>query len=254
MYRLFTLCIAVAAALALLQTPAQAADSYSLTTLEWPPYTGESLAENGASVKVAKAAFDAVGATLEVKFFPWQRAVNTAKTDANFIGYFPEYYAASIEEEFIFSDKMGSSPLGFIELKANPVTWSSLDDLKGKTIGVVSGYVNTEEFDAQMASGELTTEGVSDDATNIRKVAGGRIDMAVIDKNVYEYLISTNPELQSLASTIQFNDKLLEDKGLFVCFRKSPEGEQAAAAFNQGVKMIDFNAIQDEYFAKALGN
>lgn len=250
MRTLLSACLALFVALAAL--PASAETLY-LTSLEWPPYTGENLAEDGASAKVLREAMTQAGLELEIKFYPWQRAVNTAKNDQNFIGYFPEYYAESIEKDFIFSEPIGTSPLGFIERKDAPVSWSSLSDLKQHTIGVVSGYVNTDKFDAMMASGELKTEGVADDATNIKKVAAGRIDLAVMDKNVFHYLLQTNPELQGLADNLQFNAKLLENKKLFVCVRKSPEGEAAVAKINKGVAAIDVDAVEDAYIQKALG-
>jgi len=240
-------------ALVLLFVSSAAAEPMYLTSLEWPPYTGEELAEDGASVKVVREALAHAGMELEVKFYPWQRAVNTAKNDQNFIGYFPEYFAESIEQEFIFSAPIGASPLGFIERKDAPVVWETLNDLKQYAIGVVSGYVNTTEFDAMMASGELNTEGVADDITNIRKVAAGRIDMAVIDKNVFDYLLQTAPELAGLGEKLQFNQRLLEDKKLFVCVRKSPEGEAAIARLNEGLGALDVNAVQKAYITKALG-
>lgn len=251
MRTLLSACLALFMVLATL--PASAETLY-LTSLEWPPYTGANLAEDGASAKVLREALAKAGMELDIKFYPWQRAVNTAKNDQNFIGYFPEYYAESIEQDFIFSEPIGTSPLGFIERKENPVSWSSLEELKKHSIGVVSGYVNTAEFDAMMASGELKTEGVADDATNIKKVAAGRIDLAVMDKNVFHYLLQTNPELQGLADKLQFNDKLLENKKLFVCVRKSPEGEAAVAKINKGVAAIDVDAVENKYIKKALGN
>jgi polar amino acid transport system substrate-binding protein len=233
---------------------AASAQTVSLTSLEWPPYTGDALAEKGASVKIAEAAFEAAGKQLEVAFYPWVRAVETAKQDENFLGYFPEYYAKEIEADFIFSERMGDSPLGFIQQAANPVQWETLNDLKGVSIGTVQGYVNTAEFDEMAASGALNIDAATDDATNIKKVAAGRLDLAVIDKYVFEYLISTDPALGKLKDKISFNDKLLELKGLHICFRRSPEGQSMADAFNAGLAKIDYKAIEAEYMAKALSN
>jgi polar amino acid transport system substrate-binding protein len=229
-----------------------AGQSMALTSLEWPPYTGAPLADDGASAKVVREALAAVGMDLEVRFFPWQRAVQTAQQDANFIGYFPEYHAESIEGDFFFSDPIGTSPLGFIENVDKPVTWAALSDLKPYTIGVVSGYVNTAEFDAMMETGQLNTDPVTDDATNIRKVAAGRIDLAVMDRNVFLYLLRTDPELKALEGKLRFNDRLLENKKLYVCLRKSPDGEAALNKLNQGLAKIDVDETQDGYIQRAL--
>lgn len=226
-----------------------AAEKVKLSSLEWPPYTGEGLPEGGASIKVAKAAFAAMGYELEVEFYPFQRAVDMAKQGQT-AGYFPEYHSADIEKDFIFSSRMGDSPLGLIEPAGAGTTWASLNDLKAKTIGVVSGYVNTAEFDAMAASGALTTDQSPEDATLVRKVAAGRVDMAVIDRHVFDHLLANDPELSSAKAAVSFNPKLLEDKGLFICFTRTPEGEKLAAIFNEGLTKIDANAIMNEYFTK----
>ena len=51
-----------------------------LTTLEWPPYEGDSLKDKGAHVVVIRAALAAVGYELNVGVFPWKRAIDSAKS------------------------------------------------------------------------------------------------------------------------------------------------------------------------------
>ncbi len=217
-------------------------------SLDWPPYTGKSLFKKGANVVVAKAAFAAMGYELEVDFFPWARTIIMAKR-SKYLGYFPEYYSKEIEKNFSFSDPIGNSPLGFVERTTNPITWTAIDDLnKIKSIGVVRGYVNTVEFDLKVASGEINVETVVDDATNIRKVLFGRIEMAVIDKSVLQYIINTDSQFKDKKDQLQFNARLLENKKLHVCFQKSKRGKNFTAIFNQGLKKINIDRITEEYF------
>ena len=110
-----------------------------VTSLEWPPYVGETLPEQGAMAVVAREAFAAMGYTLHIEFFPWMRAIYYAKREGKYAGYFPEYYAKAIEEQFLFSATIGASPLGFLERKDDPIAWQTLDDLKAITIGAVNG-------------------------------------------------------------------------------------------------------------------
>lgn len=220
-----------------------------LTSLSWPPYSDQALDQQGASVAVAKAAFAAMGYNLVVEFFPWSRAVNLAKdTNSKYAGYFPEYYSDDIAKEFTFSQPMGSGPLGFVESSAKPVTWTSLDDLSKYQIGVVKDYVNTSDFDARVAAGTLRVSEVISDKNNVMKAAFGRIDMAVIDKNVLEYMARTDPEVTALKDKFQFNAKLLEDKKLYVCFKNA--NKDIADIFNEGLKKIDVQKVQAEYLAK----
>ncbi|GAK50996.1 ABC-type amino acid transport/signal transduction systems, periplasmic component/domain [Candidatus Moduliflexus flocculans] len=221
-----------------------------LASLEWPPYVGETLPEQGAIAVVAREAFAAMGYTLHIEFFPWMRAIYTVKRDNMYAGYFPEYYAKGIEEEFLFSSPLGVSPLGFVERKDAPVVWQTLDDLKGLAIGTVNGYVNTEEFDRKAAAGELQVDTVMLDSSNILKVAAQRIQIAVIDRYVLEYLFQHDAEVSKVKDAVQFNAKILEEKQLFICFRRSPENEQLRTIFNEGLQKIDASQIMREYFQR----
>lgn len=246
-----TLVTAFMAAVLLAGTAAsgQAAD-IRLTTLDWPPYSGSGLPELGASSAVVARAAAAAGDTFSAEVLPFQRAVKVGLEDAGFVGYYPEYHSKDLEATCAFSGPLGTSPLGLVERKAQPLTWKTIDDLKGHTIGVVQGYVNTAEFDAKAADGTLTVEAVVDDATNLRKVAAGRIPAAVIDRHVMNYLLKNDPALAPLAGTLQFNPVMLERKTLHVCFRKSPEGTAARERFEAGLAKVDVEAVT----AAAIGD
>lgn len=220
------------------------ADTVYLTSLSWPPYSDKSLKEQGASVAVAKAAFKAMGHELNVDFFPWSRAVKlAADPGSKYVGYFPEYHYESTD--FSFSEPMGEGPLGLVENKQNPIVWSNVQDLTQYKIGVVQDYVNTVEIDSLIASGEIKAQTAASDETNIRKVGGKRIDAAVIDSNVFNYLIANTEGLVN--TPVQMNSKLLMQKELFVAFKKSKEGQHWLAIYNQGLKKIDINAVMQKH-------
>ena len=224
-------------------SPLALAADYKLTSLDWPPYTAEKLPAQGASSAVVIEAFKAADSKVTISFFPWSRAVNMAKTNDGYIAYFPEYYSTANEADFYYSDPIGVGPLVFIEPADAPVTWDSYDSLKGKKIGVVRDYVNTDELDSRIASKALTADVASDDAKNILKLASGRIDVAVIDLNVFNYLVKNDTAVKAVAGRLKVNPKPLEDKKLYVCFKKNAAGEQAMKVFNEGLKRVDSEAI-----------
>lgn len=217
-----------------------------LSSLEWPPYTSGNLPGNGASGHVVTAAFRAAGVSTDLGFYPWKRAVRMAEK-GRAAAYFPEYFSPRLATNFIFSEKMGTSPLGFIEPANNRVNWDSLSDLKGLRIGVVDGYVNTPEFDNMVALKELTVDPGVDDMMNIKKLALGRLDLAVMDRNVFEYLMKTAPCLAPFKDKIVFNKKLLGIRGLYVCFPRSDGGRKLLRLFNRGLSKIDWMKEQQEY-------
>jgi len=212
----------------------------------WPPYAGEDLPGYGASVEVARAAFAAVGLKLEVRFFPWKRAVHEAGRNPDIAGYLPEYYSDHISQQCLFSDPMGWSHLRFIYPVAGGFDWHSLDDLKGKRIGVVSGYLNTDDFDAKVADGTITTHEVVDDATLVRMVAEGRLEAAVIDPNVYQYILAQR-ESRVRRGQVSLHPKPLGENTLHLCFKPDERGEELRRLFNKGLSQLDIRAIQEEY-------
>ena len=231
------------AALVLAAVPA-AADPVKLTSLDWPPFSGASLPLKGATSAVVEDAFKAAGDKASVEFLPWQEAVDTAMKKPGYVGYFPEYYSKELAaDRCLFSKSIGNSPLGFVENKGAPVKWKKLADLQGKPIGTVEGYVNEAEFDHMAAAGELTVQPAADDVTNLKKVASGELALAVIDRNVMDYLLNFDASLKDARAKLQFNEKPLENKDLFICFRKDKDGEAAAARFEKGLAKINVGAV-----------
>lgn len=223
-----------------------------LATLEWPPYSSPELPGGGASVVVARKAFAAVGMELEVRFYPWKRAVDTGLRAEGYMGYMPEYAAQRLGSVCELSQRMGDSPLGLVEHEGHPLVWDSVEDLSKYTLGVVAGYVNTEEFDRLMNEGKLDVRPVADDVTNIRKVSGGRIQGAVMDRNVFRYLMAEDSHVRGMEGEVRFNERLLEGKGLYVCFRKDDKGKRLRDLFNEGLSTFDAKLVQDEYIDKVF--
>lgn len=232
-------------ALIILLSPVIHANTVHLTSLEWPPYASQALPAKGASTAVAKAAFAAMGYELKVTFLPWSRAVALAQNSDQYVGYFPEYFFET--SDFVFSDAIGQGPLGFVEHKEAPIHWQTLDDLRGKTIGVVQDYVNTEAFDDKVANNEIDAEPVLTDVQNIMKVARKRIELAVIDPYVLVHSLNHDPRLHFAQEQVQMNATLLVIKELHVAFNNTEQGRHYQALFNKGLEKIDVDAIMAEH-------
>ncbi|EDP98964.1 substrate-binding periplasmic protein [Shewanella benthica] len=228
----------------LLSVPAKS-DTLKLTSLHWPPYSGKKLVDQGALIAITRAALNAMGHELTVDFYPWSRAVRLAsRDDSMYLGYLPEYSYPT--EAFIFSESLGVSPLGLVERKIYPIRWAKLIDLNEYTLGVVRDYVNTAAFDIMIKQGTQPVEVVSSDEHNIKKVATGRVDGAVIDVHVLRYILARD-DLQPLADKLQINPKLLEEKQLYVAFKNSPDGDKWRDIVNLGLAKIDAKSILDKY-------
>lgn len=215
----------------------------TLTTLEWPPYTGGQLPGQGLNSEVIRTAFQAMGYRVTFRIVPWQRAVAEARFNPKVAGYFPEYDSAEGRKAFIFSDPIGSSPLGFAERMDERIRWQALSELSRRRIGVVQGYVNTAELDQRIADKRQNVDEAPDDTQNLLKLDRRHIDLAVIDSNVFNYLMQNEPRLKSTRGRLIMNPHLLDEKKLFVCFKPSAEGKQLADVLNQGLKKINLKLV-----------
>jgi polar amino acid transport system substrate-binding protein len=217
--------------------PAWAAD-YKLSTLEWAPYTGAGLPGKGLVSATIADALTMSGYSVEVQFFPWSRAVRLVDSGPAYVGFFPAYYSRERAARYLYSDPVGRSQVVFLERTDNPVRWLSYDDLQGQRIGVVRGFVNTEALDARLASKVLLSEEAPDDRSNILKLVAGRVDLAVVDLQVYRHLVQTDPQLARVTTQLQVNPKVLEVKNLYVCFQRTPAGAIAQRALNTGLRKL----------------
>lgn len=217
--------------------PVLAAD-YKMSTLEWAPYTGAALPGQGFVSATIADALKATGYSVEMQFFPWSRAVRLVDSDASYIGFFPAYYSRERASRYLFSEPVGRSTMVFLERTDTPVKWANYDDLQGRHIGVVRGFVNTEELDARIANKTLIAEEVPDDRSNILKLAAGRVALVVIDSHVYHHLVQTDPQVARVATQLQVNPKVLDVKNLYVCFQRTAAGQIALRALNTGLRKV----------------
>lgn len=209
------------------------AETIKLATLEWEPYIGEKLKNQGYVAEVVIQAFKKAGYEVQIDYMPWARVITLAKK-GTYDGYFPEYYSDSLKENFHVSDAMPGGPLGLFKRKGEAISYSTIKDLSPYKIGVVRGYINTAEFDA---ADYLKKDEANDDLTNFRKLLKKRIDLVVADKFVGLYVVKLN--LPDNLNDIEFIEPPLESKDLFVCISKnSPEAFMRIKAFNTGLKAI----------------
>ncbi len=225
------------------------AQSVTVNTLEWPPYTSEVLPKGGATTDIVGQAFKAAGMQADVAYLPWKRAISMAKDDAKVAAYFPGYHCRHVEG-FIASNPVGNGPLGFAQHVNAPVSWNSIDDIGEQKlkVGTVLGYTNTTEFDEKAGTGWVRSIPAPDDVTNLRKLLRQRIDIAVIDKLVLAYFLATEPTLVGEADKLQFNERPLEEKTLYVCFNDDEAGHAMRDAFNAGLAKVDVEKSVADYF------
>lgn len=220
--------------LPLLCTPVAAME---LSSLEWPPYTGANLTGEGSLSQLLRQALATRDEPLVIHFQPWSRAIRSATTEPEIVGYFPRYYAN--DDRCLYSDSIGTSRVGLAIRTDVSVDWDKLEDLSKYRIGVVRGYRNAPEFDALVAKGTLQVKDATSDELNLLKLVYGRLDAAVIDEQVMQYWLTHDPQLRENADQLAFAPQLLGEHSMHVCFTPGAAGEQARARLNRGLQQVN---------------
>ena len=225
-----------------------------LTSLEWPPYCGASLPGGGVTTRVVRAAFEEAGYRVEIRFLPWQRAMDQARENPDVAAIFPEYGSGPVDADFLSSDVIGTSSVGFVEVIGRAVDWETLEDLSRYRLGTVKGYLNTEDFDRMAARGVLQIDSSVSDLLNLRKVMAGRVDLAVVDVNVFRYLAREDPALSRERHRLRVNPRLLGVNTMHVHFRRGQAGERLLRDFNRGLGRIDVEGMQRRYLDEVFAD
>jgi polar amino acid transport system substrate-binding protein len=236
---LLTLLFVLATTCAQAQTPA---GRIRLASLEWAPYVGPDLPQQGYAADVVRNACARAGYTVDIDFLPWARAVIEALR-GNYDGLMPEYFDHSREGSFAYSAPFPGGPIALYRRRDRAIAFrvdprhnpsAALHELVGLRIGVVRDYLNTPEFDR---ADYLTKEEAASDEVNLSKLAYGRIDLAIVDREVASYLLRT--ALQDQADAVVMIDPPLENKALHIAWsRRASKAEAMREACDAGLKSM----------------
>ena len=220
--------------------PAAQAREISMLTVEWAPHYGSELPEEGLTTAIVKAAFRAGGHVSEVDFIPWTRALKEVEEGKADI-VMGAYRNKEREQTYIFSDPIYFLQLGLIARPGLGVTrYDSLRELAPYSIGISRGFANSEEFDA---ANYLNKHVASFPNLNIRKLFRGRIDMAVMNFDLFRY--EARKEGFCIGD-VEFVEPPLETHGLYLmASRNIADGNKIIADFNRGLVKIRQNGEFD---------
>lgn len=246
--RMLALTVAIGALLGLTGVPTQAAEQNPTTiriaTGEWPPYTSEKLNGYGIGCKLISEAFAAAGVKVTYVFYPWNRSLELARRggiDATATWF----ESADRRADFHLSDPLFDSKFLLYYLKASPVAWQKIDDLRGLKIGATTGYFYGEAFARAEKAGEFTVIRASSDETNLKNLLLGRLDAFPLDQQVAEFLLAN--ELPAAdAARIGSNAIAVHSRPqLLLISRKAANGEALIRLFNQGLSAIRSNGVYE---------
>ena len=206
-----------------------AGETWKVTSLDWQPYSGSDLSNQGTSIQKLKELLSKEGINLVVEFYPWKRAQMLAKTKG-YVGYFPAW-PEEVYSGFTASPAVDWSVVGILKQTGKSVNFSTVDELFRKyKVGVVETYAYPKEFAEAMKKYPQNTDKAVDEATLLKKLSSGRDDVAITDPNVMNYLAA-----KSRISNIE-TVKIVTKKELVVAMRSDPENKKRIDLLNRLLK------------------
>lgn len=215
----------------------------------WPPYQvkGQDGLE-GFSVEVVKAVYFRMGReTPDIVAFPWKRAVDMVKHQRA-LGIFSVNYT----DDRAFFMRYPEEPL----VVSPWVVWTrkgdrleSLDDLKGRKVGVVLGYSYTDEF-WDFIEKHADVEQVHSDQVNFHKLHAGRLD-AVIAEFGNGYHLKTTLGMDRIEPN---RNIVVKKDGLYIAFSRDVVSQDFVNAFSRELKAFKktqgFYQLRQKYFGE----
>jgi polar amino acid transport system substrate-binding protein len=217
----------------------------SIVADNYPPYYGKGLRNGGVLTEIVAKAFKRAGYEVEINFVPWKRALEGAKAGKH-DGLFTLWYRKEREAWFIYSNPISpASEIGFYKRKDSDISFKAFEDLKPYMIGVGRGYATPPGF----KEASLKTSLAKDDEENLRKLHKGRIDLALTDKLVAKYIISSRlpdaaPDIAWLPPTLHV------ETNHFAVSRKVKGFNTIIADFNRGLAAIEADGTLKAIIAK----
>jgi ABC-type amino acid transport substrate-binding protein len=203
-----------------------------ITNTPWHPYFGEDLPGYGMAAEIISEAFARSGYRTEFKTRPWSRAILELKHGAH-DAIATAYHTDERAQLFRFSAPYMNSEVRLYQKKGRGISWTRLEDLKPYRIGTVLNNAYSPTFDD---ADFLQKDAATSEILNIRKLAVGRIDLLVMDRYVFEYLISRNP---AYLGQIEALEPALNNSALHVMFsEQAVDVEKKISAFNRGLNAI----------------
>lgn len=218
------------------------AENLRLVTGELPPYATQERSDDGIALDIVRRAFANAGSTVTYTFKPWTRSLEEARAGQwDGTAYWGKNPTRDVG--FLISDNVLTEQWVFLYRQRSDggeaFNWETLADLTGQRIAAVQSYTYTPEFWEMQKAGTLKVELAQDDLGNLRRLVAGRVDVAVIERNVACYLMNAHFKPAEVA-VLRAHPKLLTNQFTthLMLSEKLPQSAERMKAFNRGLAQL----------------
>ena len=215
-----------------------------IVTEPWAPYVYEQGGKNlGLDYETTAIVFKRLGIEVEWQFLPWKRCLSMLET-GQADGALDIFHSDERDATLLYPSEP-LSDVEFVMFYANerPHPFSSLEDLKGLTVGTSPGYLYSPDF---RESTLFTREPAPTHEANFGKLVRGRIDLLITDRRVGQHLLD---EL-GIRDKITENPTVISRQSQFLAVRRNAGMDLLVQRFGAELKRFKREPAYDELSAR----
>lgn len=205
---------------------ATAKETWFITSLNWQPYSGSEMINEGNAIQRLKSLLAESDIQLLVEFYPWSRAQRQAK-EKGYVGYFPAW-PEEVQTGFIASSPIAWSDVAVLKMKNTTTRFIDIDQLfRDHSVGLVRTYNYPASI---MDAAQKYPDNVlyaDNELLLAKKLHAGRHTFAITDPLVMSY-IAEKHSLEGIEMA-----SLLYKKPLVIAMTNSAENQRRIRLIKQ---------------------
>lgn len=221
----------------LLATLGVQAQTLTIATGEYPPWSSKKLVNGGFVNDIVTRAFKQEGIQVKYDYLPWKRAlVGTKRGNYDATSFW--FHSKARERNFYESDPVMQSKTVFFHLKSKHIpNWKTFADLSSYSIGVTRSFTYTKAFWKAGKAHKLHLDVTGSESHNMKKLLHGRIDLFPTGALTgWALANSLDPAAKSKLATL--SKPLVVTKGFLLFPKKKSDSAKLMAEFNKGLKAL----------------
>lgn len=206
-----------------------------------PPFMYESGGKAaGLYPELMSTVFQKMGIPVDIHALPWKRALNEA--DSGKMGIAGIYKTDERSKKYDYSQEIFKEKLMLFVSEKKKFPYQNINDLKGKSIGIILGWSYGDEFDAALKAGLFKGDTTNNDDTNFKKLMTDRIDCLL----AIEESGKSNSEKNYQGKAIGLNPPVAINP-TYLIFGKNANQTELLSKFNATLKVMMENGSYEEF-------
>ncbi|MDX1723991.1 MAG: transporter substrate-binding domain-containing protein [Pseudomonas sp.] len=206
------------------------AETLRLVADPWPPFTDQTLLNNGVASDLVSSALGRAGYATEYAQVPWERAVRGLQR-SDYDVLINAWYTEERASFGYFSQPYLINRIRLLRRKGSAIQFEQLSDLYIQRIAVVRGYAYSAEFNGDPLLYKIS---VGNFTSAARMLHAKRVELTLEDEFVARFHFAR--ELSGIRDELEFLPQPLSENGLHILIRRShPDHQQIAEAFDRAI-------------------